>query len=193
MELPAGTAALTDMLPGDIGPIVRFWHGGGADHAFLGIDPVKLGSEEDTRRRFERALRTGDVEQQNVAFAIRLEEELIGYTLLNRYSPETNYSHWHIIRPGLRGTGISSALYPDRIALYFRLFPITRLIHMTRTRNLAVNRMLDKYLPVAGTVYVDRPDGVASPGEFHLRYVYAADVPGFFERAAELRRGVMGA
>jgi hypothetical protein len=60
------------------------------------------------------------------------------------------------------------------------LVPIDRLIHQTRTRNIAVNRMLDKYVPIAETRYIEDPDGVALPGEFHLRYVFRKDVPRFF-------------
>ena len=119
--------------------------------------------------------------------AITLDSELIGYTLLNRYAPSTNYGHWHITVPSLRGSGISTALYPHRIKTYFDLVPIERLIHQTRTRNIAVNRMLDKYVPVAETCHVERPDGVALPGEFHMRYVLRADIPKLFARAAELR------
>jgi hypothetical protein len=118
----SGTATLTPLSQADIPAIIDFWYNGGADHAFLGIDP------------------------------------------------------------GLRGTGISSALYPHRMDTYFRLYPIGRLIHQTRTRNVAVNRMLDKYIPVAETRYIEKPDGVALPEEFHLRYVTAADIPGFFAR-----------
>ena len=44
---------------------------------------------------------------------------------------------------------MSSAVYPTRLDLYFGLFPIERLIHQTRITNTGVNRMLDKYVPVA--------------------------------------------
>ncbi len=44
-------------------------------------------------------------------------------------------------------------------------------MHQTRTRNIGVNRMLDKYVPVAETRHIERPDGVATPGEFHVRCV----------------------
>ncbi len=100
---------------------------------------------------------------------------------MNRYSSETNYSHWHITAPSLRARGLSTALYPFRIKVYFDSVPIDRLIHQTRTRNVAVNRMLDRYLPIAETCRVARPDGIALR-EFHLRYVLRKDVPAFFEK-----------
>lgn len=183
---PAGRCTITDLGPGDIGPITRFWHNGGADLEFMGVDTARLGTPEDTRKRFEAALPTHDPNQKNIAFAIRLHtgqtNEIIGYTLLNRYSPDTNYSHWHIIKPALRGLGISSALYPYRIQTYFSRCALTRLIHQTRTRNIAVNKMLDKYVPIVETRYIEHPDGVAMPGEFHIRYVTASDIPSFFNK-----------
>lgn len=115
-----------------------------------------------------------------------LEGELVGYTLLNRYSQDANYSHWHIIVPGLRAKGISTALYPFRIKTYFEIAPISRLTHQTQTRNLGVNRMLDKFVPVSETKFIDKPDGVASPGEFHIRFVQREDIPAIFARATEL-------
>ncbi len=187
VETKAGLVSLTDIAVEDIDALVHYWHGGVADLEFLAIDMALLGTPQDTYRRFEVAIRNGSPDQANLAFAIRLNNELAGYTLLNRYSPEVNYSHWHITQPGLRAGGLSTALYPYRIKTYFDLTPITRLIHQTRTRNIGVNRMLDKYLPVVETSYVEHPDGVAGPGEFHHRYVRASDIPGFFEKAASLQ------
>jgi hypothetical protein len=187
-KTPAGIATLGDIVPADIEAIVRYWHSGGADLRFLGIDPLLLGTPEDTRRRFLRAIRSGEQSQRSVAFGIRVDETLIGYTLLNRYAPEINYSHWHIIVSDLRASGISTALYPHRIAMYFRLTAMKRLTHQTRTRNIGVNRMLDKYVPIAETRYIERPDGVAGPGDFHLRHVSPEDVPALFRKAAALKR-----
>jgi hypothetical protein len=182
----AGIAGLRDLAREDIELIVEYWHGGIADLAFLGIDQARLGTPASTRRRFEVALRNGDRAQPNVAYAITLDGRMIGYTLLNQYSPDTNYSHWHIISEDRRAAGISSAIYPYRIRMYFETAKLERLIHQTRTRNIGVNRMLDKYVPVAETRFVDDPDGVALPGEFHMRFVFRKDVPRHFARAEEL-------
>ena len=181
---PAGLAVLRDLKPDDIEDIVRFWFGSGDEFLdFLGIDRSLLGTQEDTRQRFTQAIRTGDTGQSSVSFALDVDGSFAGYTLLNRYSPKINYSHWHITDPALRGVGLSTALYPYRMKAYFDLVPITRLIHQTRTRNIAVNKMLDHWVPVADTCHIERPDGVALPGEFHLRYVLRGDVAGFLEKA----------
>ena len=178
-----GLAALRDLTPSDIEQVVTYWYTSGDQHLdHLGIDRELLGNEEDTRRRFSRAIRTGDPNQQSLAFAITVDDVFAGYTLLNQYTPDLNYSHWHITDSHLRGSGLSTALYPHRIKLYFDLTPIHRLVHQTRTRNVGVNRMLDRYVPVAETRHIERPDGVALPGEFHLRYVFREDIPRFFEK-----------
>ena len=179
-----GVAALRDLRVDDIEHVVAYWHRNGEEHLdALGIDRALLGGEEDTRQRYLKALRTGHPDQRNLAFAITVDGAFAGYTLLNRYAPEVNYSHWHITERSLRAAGLSSALYPYRVKMYFDLTPMARLIHQTRTRNVGVNRMLDKWVPVAETRYIEHPDGVAAPGEFHLRYVHRQDVPSFFERA----------
>jgi hypothetical protein len=46
--------------------------------------------------------------------------------------------------------------------------------------------MLDKFIAVSETKYIEKPDGVALPGEFHLRFVRREDIARIFARAAEL-------
>ena len=182
-----GIARLKDLGPADIPAIVDYWLRSPDEYlAFMGVDRKRLGSAQDIHNRFLSAVRSSDPHQSSIALGITLEEELVGYTLLNRYSEDVNYSHWHIIVPSLRAKGISTALYPFRIKTYFEIAPIWLLIHQTRTRNLGVNRMLDKFVSVSETKLIDQPDGVASPGEFHLRFVKREDIPRIFARAKEL-------
>jgi hypothetical protein len=188
VETSNGVAGLRDLTVADLPAIVHYWLSSSDDYfAFIGVDRQKLGSGDDIRKRFSDAIRTGDPAQPTISLAITLHEKIVGYTLFVRHSEDVNYSHWHIIVPGLRAKGLSTALYPHRIKAYFDIAPISRLIHQTRTRNLGVNRMLDKFFPVAETKVIDQPDGVALPGEFHLRYVHREDIPGIFARAEELR------
>jgi RimJ/RimL family protein N-acetyltransferase len=180
----AGIAQLRDLEERDIEPITRYWFDSGDAHLdFLGVDKRLLGKREDAIERFRRTIPSGDPNQMRLAFSITLDDAFIGYTLLNRFDARTNYSHWHITDERRRAGGISSALYPWRIKIYFDAAPIERLIHRTRTNNLGVNRLLDRFVPVAETVYVEHSDGVALPGEFHLRFVNRADVPGLLEMA----------
>jgi RimJ/RimL family protein N-acetyltransferase len=182
-----GIAGLRDLTPDDIPEIVDYWLSSPDEYlAFMGVDRQLLGTHEIIHRRFLNAIRTEDPAQSAISLGITLDERLVGYTLLNRYSEEVNYSHWHITLPDLRARGLSTALYPFRIKAYFDLAPISQLIHQTRMRNLGVNRMLDKFIAVSETKFIERPDGVAGPGEFHLRYVRRGDIPGFFARAVDL-------
>jgi hypothetical protein len=157
-----GMAVLRDLDLEDISAIVQFWYENEDDFLeSLGIDRSRLGTAEDTRQRFLRAIPTGDPDQRSIAFAITVNDRCSGYTLLNRYTPDINYSHWHITDPGLRRSGVSKALYPHRIKAYFDSVPMDRLIHQTRTSNIGVNRMLDRYVPIAETRYLEHPDGLA--------------------------------
>ena len=182
-----GVAGLRDLTPADLAAIVDYWLLSPNEYlTFMGIDRQRLGSREAIHERFSHAIRSGDLGQSAISLAITLDERFVGYTLLNRYSEEVNYSHWHIIVSNLRAKGLSTALYPYRIKAYFDLAPISQLVHQTRTRNVGVNRMLDKFIPVSETKYIEKPDGVAGPGKFHLRFVRREDIPKIFVRAAEL-------
>ena len=152
------------------------------------LDRARLPDRIALRERYTSWKWAGDPAQMNSIFALRLDGRLIGFTNLLRKTPQENYSHWHIVDPGDRAGGISSAVYPTRIELYFDLFPIERLVHQTRITNTGVNRMLDKFVPVAKTEFVERPDGLAKPGEFHMRYVTRADLPRIREIGAQLAR-----
>lgn len=188
VKVANGVAGLRDITAADVPAIVDYWILAPDEHlTSMGVDRRRIGTQEDIFRRFANAIRTRDARQSNIALGITLAERLVGYTLLNRYSNEVNYSHWHIIEPNLRAKGLSSALYPHRIKAYFELAPISQLIHQTRTSNVGVNRMLDKFVRVSETKFVEKPDGVANPGEFHLRYVRREDIPGIFALAAEVR------
>lgn len=182
-----GTAGIRDLTPEDIPAIADYWLLSPDEFLnSMGIDRARLGCRQDIHRRFSSAIRIGNEAQSSMALAITLDERFVGYTLLNHYSADVDYSHWHIIDARLRGCGVSTALYPHRIKTYFDLAPISRLIHQTRTRNVGVNRMLDKFIPIAETKYIENPDGVALPGEFHIRYVTRDDLPSLFLRARHI-------
>ena len=179
----SGVAALRDLEYSHVVSLVGYWYDGGADFRALAVNPAALPDREVMTARFHAAIRTGDPSQSKMGYAVTLNDALIGYTLLNQYSPASNYSHWHIIEKTLRKLGISSLLYPHRLDVYFRTSNIRRLVHQTHVSNLGVNRMLDKYVPVAETKWLDRPDGLGSPGKYHLRYVTNDDVADFLTRA----------
>ena len=146
------------------------------------LDRARMPDRAGLRERYAAWRWSGDPGQMSSLFALRIENgglegRVLGFTNLLRKTADVNYSHWHIIDEAARAGGVSSAVYPTRLDLYFGLFPIERLIHQTRITNTGVNRMLDKYVPIAVTEFIERPDGLARPGEFHMRYVTRADLP----------------
>jgi hypothetical protein len=176
----AGEVWFDDVTDDDLDAIADYFTRPDA-HLDTLIDRAKMPDKAGLRTRYASWKRTGDPGQMNSVFALRLADgvgrRLIGFTNLLRKTATDNYSHWHILDPALRAGGISSAVYPVRLDLYFGLFPIERLIHQTRITNTGVNRMLDKFVPIAKTEFVEQPDGLAKPGEFHIRYVARADLP----------------
>jgi RimJ/RimL family protein N-acetyltransferase len=182
-----GEVSLEDIEESDAEAIAAYFHRPDT-HLDTLVDRGKLRSPEETRRAFAAMARTGDKEQPRTAFAIRLDGRLIGHTTLIRHTPQVNYSHWHIHDPSLRGSGVSTALYPHRIKMYFDLYPIERLIHQTKPGNVGVNRMLDRFVPIASTDWLEKPDGFAKPGLHHHRYVHREDIARFFEIAERLTK-----
>jgi hypothetical protein len=134
-------------------------------------------SPEKLRERYAAWRWAGDPDQMSSVFALRLDGRFIGFTNLLRRTPQENYSHWHIVDESARAGGLSTAVYPTRIDLYFDLFPIERLVHQTRVTNTGVNCMLDRFVPVAHVGYVDKPDGLSRPGDFVTRHVTREDIP----------------
>ena len=117
---PSGVARLRDVAAADIPAIADYWLSMPEESlAFMGVDRRASARTMKFDRLLFNAIRTGDASQPNIALAITLDDRLVGYTLLNRYSSDVNYSHWHIIVPTLRAKGLSTALYPHRIQAYF--------------------------------------------------------------------------
>jgi len=154
----------------------------------MGADPARLGTPGETRARYLRALRSGDPTQRSILFSIKLDGTFAGFSALNQHDLQTNYSHWHIVNFSRRRCGLSTALYPHRIKMYFDTTNMERLIHQTRPQNVGVNAMLEKYVRVAETRFIENPDGMGRPGIFNLRYVHRYDVERIFEMARSARR-----
>ena len=194
-ESPLGTAVIRDVEEHDFEEFVRYWHESGEDHLrYLNVDRDELGTPKDTRERFRASMRTGDPNQQAVAFSITLDGSIVGYFNLNRYSPFQNFPHFHVIdheRKGLGGAIFSGM--PYGLKMLFELFSIKRMVLQTRTRVVAINELLDHFLPVIETVRLENPDGLSGPGEFNHRHIYREDVPELIEKCNRLRDEIFGA
>jgi RimJ/RimL family protein N-acetyltransferase len=161
---------LRDLEPDDIGALVAYWVE--ADPAyldFLGVDREKLGTVDDTRRRFESLIRTGDPDQERVAFVWTLDGVVTGYTNLHFVTPDENYIHTHIIRPAARGKGFASSSFANLMQVVFREFSrIDRLLLVTQPHNEGINRVLTKVGLTYERRWYDEPDGLPRPGWFNV-------------------------
>lgn len=201
----AGLLTLRDAMLADASAYVDYWHYSGEKlKDLLGIDRQKLGTPEDSRNRFLQMIRLPEADQPNVLFTITLNDEVIGYTNINRYGPDENYVHLHTYRAAVRsalsrapagqaklGSGLAAAMIGPIIALHLRLFPVRRLVLQTRTINRWINRALDLYLPAAETKYIMNPPGLAAPSECYVRYVGREDVAWMLQRAQFLANSVL--
>jgi len=204
VRMRAGLLELRDALPSDSEAFVEYWHSSGEQHLnFLGIDRAKLGTREETQLRFLRMVRVPGLDQSSVVITLVLNGRVVGYTNINMYGPYDNYIHFHTYRSSVRSSmtayrGVErrtggASVAPVAIGLilstFFALFPVQRLILQTRTRNLGINRALDHYMPVVETHWLENPNGLAEPGEFHIRYVYRDRAGLLVQRARQLAEG----
>lgn len=169
-EVDGRSLVLRDLTAADIEPLIAYWHE--ADPAyleFLGVDAETLGTREDTRRRFEALIPTGNPEQDRVAFVSALDGEVVLYVNFHFVAPDENYLHGHIIRPELRSRGLGSSSFGNVMRIAFDQFPrMERLLFVTQPHNTKVNGMLAKVGLTFERRYLDDPDGLARPGWFNI-------------------------
>lgn len=171
LPTPHGDLVLRDIAPDDLDALVDYWHGGGADVDFLGIDLERLGPREQTRERFLTSIRSERGRQAAVAFTIQLEDRIVGYTNVN-FRERDGYVHVHFVDPAARNLGIASALIRSALKVFLAHLPIDRLVLEARTRNKRINHVVRKLgLKPTSTEYLDNPDGLAAPGEFNIYIV----------------------
>jgi RimJ/RimL family protein N-acetyltransferase len=161
---------LRDLEPDDIDALVDYWID--ADPAyldFLGVDREKLGSDDDVRRRFASLIRTGDPDQERVAFVSTLDGVVTSYTNFHFVSPEENYMHAHVIRPSARGKGMASSSFANLMRVVFAEFPrVENLLFVTQPHNDRINHLLTRAGLTGELRWYDEPDGLPRPGWFNV-------------------------
>lgn len=205
IRMRAGILTLRDAVPTDMDAYVNYWHYSGEEiKNSLGIDRTKLGTPEDSAKRFLEMIRVSDADQPNILITITLNDEVVGYTNVNRHSPDDNYVHMHTYRLRMRsalkvrnsvdstktGAGVAVAAIGLMMNMYFNLAPVRRLVLQTRTTNRWINRALDLYMPPAETRYLDTPAGLAAPSEYYLRYIYQEDALWMLKRVELINKGL---
>lgn len=161
---------LRDLEPDDIPALVAYWVD--ADPAyldFLGVDREKLGTADDIRQRFEAQIRTGDPDQERIAFVSTLDGVVTSYTNFHFLSPEENYMHAHVIRPSARGKGMASSSFANLMRVVFEQFPrVEHLLLVTQPHNDRINHVLTKVGLTHERRWYDEPDGLPLPGWFNV-------------------------
>ena len=173
MSLSAGgfEVALRRMDPGDQDVYVGYWHGI-VDLNFLGIDRRKLGTTEDSRRRFA-AMVDGPRPRDALGFTITVEGRPVGFINVNIFGRLYGVPHFHLVDPTVRGRGILYSVLVAGLPAIMRVVEedadARGLRVEVRTRNVGMNRVLHRlgYQPTQTVKLLD-PDGLAGPGTFHL-------------------------
>ena len=150
---------------------VDYWHLI-ADLDFLGIDLAKLGTVEETRRRFQ-ALVDGPRPRQTLGFTITVDDQPAGFINVNVLGRPFGVPHFHLADPAARGLGIMSAVLNAGLPAILHVVRAEAaadgLRVEVRTRNGGMNRVLQRLgYPPTRTVDLDEPDGLAGPGTFHI-------------------------
>jgi RimJ/RimL family protein N-acetyltransferase len=170
--------SVREMAERDIEAFVAYWHDGGADLDFLGIDRAKLGTRQDTRARFLGLCRR-DGPCDAVGFTFERNGSVIGFTNINIFGRSKGYLHVHLTDPAARRRGILSAIFWHALPVLgghvLDTYPIDGFVLETRTRNVGINRVVRSVgLRPTAVRHLDDPDGLAGPGEFAIYELDAA-------------------
>lgn len=192
LDLRGHRIAARDMVEDDVETFVRYWHDGGADLEFLGIDPGKLGTREDTRERFRQFCRRGEPKDVAVGFTFCRDDAVIGFTNINILGRRQGYLHVHLTDPTARRQGILSAILQHSLPVLaghvLVEYPIDGLVLETRTRNVGITKVVrGAGLTPRFTGHLADPDGLAGPGEFAVFHLDARTTTSLIEEANSAR------
>jgi RimJ/RimL family protein N-acetyltransferase len=145
--------------------IIDYFHSATAEHLeMLGVDPSRLPSAADWRRRYSQ-LYEQPIEQRAMFMVSWLNgDRLIGFSTTDKikFGEQANM-HLHIVEPSLRNSGIGAACVRLSVDIYFRTLKLKRLFCEPNAFNVAPNRTLQK----AGFRYVKTHMTVPGPLNFH--------------------------
>jgi hypothetical protein len=169
---------IRDLEESDVEMLVSYWHDG--DPAYLsslGVDLKKLGSRDQTRGRFLASIPGPHENPERATFVVDAAGKPVVYTNLNFKSMDEVYVHFHTLERQPFVKALVYFLFPEMLQIFFRRFPITRLIMQTSTGNRNINRFLGRFGLTPSRVHLSTPDGMARPGEFNVYEIpgWAAD------------------
>jgi RimJ/RimL family protein N-acetyltransferase len=169
IEVNGKKISVCDIQEDDIAIIVDYWHN--SDEAFLdsmGVDHAKITSREATAAKFIDSIPSNRGEFSRMTLIFKHDNKPIGYTNVNFDKDRIGYAHVHIINANYRQIGFVARLFKRCIDIYKNEFDVKDLRFQTNTENRRINRYLEKMgYKIAGTDYIDKPDGMARPGWYH--------------------------
>jgi RimJ/RimL family protein N-acetyltransferase len=160
---------IRDVEERDLDTLVSYWHDN--DLAYLkslGVDVSKLAAREVTRSRFLSSLPDAPRPRERATFVVTADDELVAYTNLNFKSLDEAYVHVHTLARNSLAKALAYALFPQMVTIFFASYPITRLLMQTSPENQNINRLLTRFGLTPERVYIEKPDGMARPGEFNV-------------------------
>ena len=161
--------AIRDVEESDIETLVSYWHDSDPAYlASLGVNLAKLTSREQTRARFLSSLPGAQENPERATFVVTADGRPVAYTNLNFRSMDEVYVHFHTLERGALVKGLVYFLFPEMLKIFFRRFPITRLIMQTSPENENINRFLGRFGLTPRRAYLSTPDGMARAGEFNV-------------------------
>ena len=145
--------------------IIDYFHNSTAEHLeMLGVDPSRLPSASDWRRRYAQMF-AQPVEPRASFMVSWLDgDRFIGFSTTDKikFGEQANM-HLHIVEPSLRNSGIGVACVKQSVELYFQTLRLKRLFCEPNAFNVAPNRTLQK----AGFKYLKTHMTVPGPLNFH--------------------------
>lgn len=175
---------IRDVEESDIEALVSYWHD--SDPAYLsslGVNVAKLASREQTKCRFLSSIPGAQDNPERATFIVTSDGQPVAYTNLNFSSTEEAYVHFHTFERSALVKGVVYLLFPEMFRIFFRRFPLNRLIMQTSPENENITRFLGSFGLVPRRVYISKPDGMARAGEFNVYEIPRVAADGLGRRA----------
>jgi hypothetical protein len=160
------------MRPEDLDALVAYWHESSIDYLeSLGVDPTKLGSPAATRARLSAGM---DDDSKALTVVAEMESELVAYSNMVVRGRDTACCHLHTLRDDAMVRNVVYQFFPQVSEAVVGHLGVSRLRFEASVGNLGINRYLQSFGLESRRVYLEKPDGLAQPGDFN---VYELEMP----------------
>jgi len=159
---------LRDPIDADADAVAAYWLDGDPEFiASLGIDPVRLPPREVIRKVHAECFARGAASHWTYIFG-ESQGRTIGYVALDRRSERDGRVHVHIFDRTPRNRAAVFKLFPTVLRLFLARFPLQKVSLETWPANDGIGRLLRRFGLVPRVLTLERPEGIARAGKFHL-------------------------